>query len=439
MNGTRLWVAEYGRIFKGSSNRELFDGDLELSTPDFEAVLTLLEESDSSELDSFFRFSKYHGTDCLQVQNYVGVIRTESNCQIEIVPKISKSQVSPMDAQALLIKMIEALRDSPFKQGTIADLYAHKMPLLEMVFRYFLNRVADIVRQGIARSYVNSEENILFLRGKLQLTEHLKQNLYQRTRFYCEFDEFEANRPVNRLIKRALEIALRESRDARNIQHCQELLYWFELVPSSTDINRDFRSMRQDRLVQHYAPAMPTCRLILEGLNPLTQSGESRTISMLFDMNTVFEHYVVNRLSTQFPDWQVITQMKRFHLVNSFQDKPHFQLIPDAELRHRSSGTMVIADCKWKLINPDISDRGISQADLYQLFAYCMKCLPNQEIRCVILIYPKTDEFHAPLGPFYFDKQFKHRLFALPFDLNDGCLILPSAGLEDENLMRLVA
>ena len=439
MNDTRLWVAEYGRISKGSVDRELSNGDLELSPTNFDSVLTLLDESDTNDLGSIFRFLKYKGRDCLQVQNFVGVIRTDGGCQIEIVPKISKSRVRPTDAQDLLIKMIDVLGYAPFERGTIADLHTHKMPLFEMILRYFLDRVSDIVRQGIARAYSDTQDNLVFLRGKLQLTEHLKQNLFQRTRFYCAFDEFEVNRPLNRLIKRALEVVLRKSQDARNIQHCRELLYCFGQVPPSTDVDLDFRSARQDRLVQHYRPAMPTCKLILDGLNPMTQAGKNRTLSMLFDMNVVFQNYVVVKLTEQFPDWRVSAQMKRFHLVSSFQNRPCFQLIPDAEIRHRSRGTTLIADCKWKLIDPKTSDQGISQSDMYQLFAYCKKCMPSQDVRCVILIYPRTEEFHSPHGPFYFDKQSKQRLYALPFDLNDDCLVLPSQGLEDENLLRLVA
>ncbi|MCY3541367.1 MAG: hypothetical protein F4X56_08435 [Gammaproteobacteria bacterium] len=433
-----LWVPEYGRVVRGSVNRNLPSGNLELTSSDFDAVSTLLEISNTDRLNSIFQYSKKDGVDCLWVQNYVGVIRTESDCQFEILPKISK-KVAVESARDLLVRMLVELQSSRVKQGTVADLQAFNLPILEVVLRYFLEQTTNVVRQGIARTYVEVQDNVVFLRGKLQLSEHLKRNLIHRSSFYCEYDEFEVNRPINRLIKRALEIINRVSRDARNLQTCRELMFWFDRVPASTNVDQDFRAVRQDRLVQHYALAMPTCRLILKELNPLSQQGEHRTMSLLFDMNTVFQDYVVAKLGERLSDWEITAQASGKHLVESIDGVPKFALKPDIELRNRLSGLHFIADCKWKLVDLEKRTCGISQADMYQLYAYCKKCLPDQENKCVLLIYPKTDEFLAPLGPFYFDKHFKHRLFALPFDLNNDCLILPSLGLEDVNLMRLVA
>lgn len=433
-----LWVSEYGRVFRGVESRNRLHNDLELTKADFDSVLSLLEDTEDSNLSSVFRYYKHAGVECLRVQNYVGVIRTENECQFEILPKIASS-ATQQTARNLLVKMLVELQDSPFKQGTTAELQAHKMSFLETFLRYFLDQVANVVRQGIARSYVSENENLVYLRGKLQLTEHLKHNMFRKTQFHCEFDEYDSNRPINRLIKRALEVVLRESHDAVNLQHCRELLFWFDRVPPSMDVDRDFRSLRQDRLVQHYSPAMPSCKLILEGLNPLTQSGANRTIALLFDMNTVFQDYVIAKLSDQFPWFQVQAQTKGSHLVESFDHWARFSLIPDIELQHKRSSYRIIADCKWKLLDASQPNHGISQSDMYQIFAYCKKCLFSQEEKCVLLIYPKTGEFVAPMGPFYFDKKMRERLYVLPFDLENDTLITDSIDLFEQQIAERAA
>lgn len=433
-----LWVSEYGRIHRRNecSNHQV--GDLNLASSDFNAVLKLLDESEESDLNSVFRYHRHKGADSLQVQNYVGVVRTENDCQFEILPKIS-STANEQTARELLIKMLVELHGSPFKRGTTAELQAHQMSFLETFLKYFLDQVANIVRHGIARSYVNERDNLVYLRGKLQLTEHLKHNMFRKTQFFCEFDEYEANRPINRLIKRALEVVHRQSRDPRNLQQCRELLFWFDRVPSSTDVDQDFRSLRRDRLVQHYAPAMPSCMLILEGLNPLSQSGKHSTIALLFDMNTVFQDYVVAKLTEQFPEFQISAQTKGYYLVEKFEQRPSFGLIPDIELRYKSTSFRVIADCKWKLLDIEPPDQNISQSDLYQMFAYCKKCLSDQEDRCVILIYPKTDQFHTPLGPFDFDKSGTERMYVLPFDLEDDRLMADSVSIFEPRMAEQAA
>ena len=137
--------------------------------------------------------------------NYVDVIRAFSGTQIEVLPKLSKKTTANV-ARKLLLKMLIELEDAPFRVGTAADLEAHNMPLFEILFRYFLEHVTQIVHKGIARAYVPQQENLVYLRGKLQLTEHIRRNSANSAQVFCEFDEFEMNRPVNRLIRGALEI-----------------------------------------------------------------------------------------------------------------------------------------------------------------------------------------------------------------------------------------
>lgn len=60
---------------------------------------------------------------------------------------------------------------------------------------------------------------------------------------------------------------------------------------------------------------------------------------------------------------------------------PKFQLKPDIVI---NSGE-IIADTKWKLLSEDKTHQGISQADMYQLYAYGTK---YKECKNLYLIYP---------------------------------------------------
>ena len=420
---TTLWASEHGRIYRGPYSETQTDGNLHLGDQDFESLLTLLEDSEQTDLNPIFKRSRLNGRDVLTVQQYVGVVNTEFGSQIEILPKISK-ETSAEQARAILVKMLVELMDSPFRQGVLSNLDAHKMPLFELLMRQFLELVGDIVRKGIARTYVEHQDDLIFLRGKLRLTEHIKRNAADRSRLYCEFDEYEINRPVNRLIKGALETVSRLSRDAANQQLCREFLFWFDRVPATKDHVRDFRSVRHDRIIHHYQPALPICRLILEGLNPLTKRGETRAMSMLFPMSTVFENYVVAKLGSQFPGWRIRAQVSRHSLVKDHGGSSIFRLKPDLEFIQVRSGVRAIGDTKWKLI--DRRDRqnnyGISQKDVYQLFAYAKKYLADQPRKEAMLIYPMTDRFAKPLEPFWFEKD--EVLYVLPYDLEEDRLVV---------------
>ena len=420
-----LTVAEFGRIYRADRDESTDDGNLLLRPKHFDAMLRLLEADDDDLPDygPVFSYLRPRGQEQLRVQNYVGVIRLADGIQIEVLPKISK-RLETGTARNLLIKMLIELADSPFFEGTASDLDAHNMPIFELLMRCFLEKVTVIVRKGIARDYVPREDNLVFLRGKLNVAEHIRRNSYNSSRVYCNYDEFDLDRPINRLIKGALQIVNRLTREPINQQLCRELLFWFERVPATRNAGQDFNRVRRDRFIQHYQSAIPLCRLILENLNPLTRQGENHIVSMLFPMESVFEAYVAAKLQQQFRDWKVSSQIGGESLVEEHLGRQMFALRPDLML---SQGHFnIVADTKWKLIDQsNRSDKyGISQADVYQLFGYARKYLQNQNLREVLLIYPACETFSKPLEPFWFQPA-SDVLHIVPYDLEEDVLLLP--------------
>ncbi len=103
----------------------------------------------------------------LQAQNYVGVIQTKDGTTIEILPKIQN--VDENKSKDILINMLKTLKKSPFKNFNTANLKASKMPLLEIFIFMFLEELSKLVQKGIKSDYVQKEENLKFLKGKLKI------------------------------------------------------------------------------------------------------------------------------------------------------------------------------------------------------------------------------------------------------------------------------
>jgi 5-methylcytosine-specific restriction enzyme subunit McrC len=415
-----LWVGEHGWILRGTISRCLEGGNLELRADDFHSLEELLEDSRTDEARQILplNYCLRHGHPAFKVQNQVGLIRTGSGQQIEILPKTSR-QGSVEQSRRILVRMLVELKDSPFIEAVAADLDAHRMPLFELLMRYFLDQVAVVVRRGIARSYVQREGNLTQLRGKILVRENLRHNSANAAQFFCQYEEFMADRPINRLIKSGLRITAGITRLPRSQQICRELLGWFEEVQAPSDWRKEFRHIHWDRNVRHYRKAIPPCRMLHERLNPLTLKGSNRAIAMLFPMERVFEDYVAACLRRQFPEIRVETQKRGRYLVDDHAGKPIFALRPDFVLT--SGQQTIIADAKWKLIdqNDRANNYGISQSDMYQLHAYSSKWLQGEGIRQAWLIYPAQDQFSAELPIFKFDIGGSW-LRILPFDLNTG-------------------
>lgn len=419
-----LWVSEHGWILRGTVNRCLEGGNLELWADDFHSLEALLEESRTDEARGTLplNFCLRHGRAAFKVQNQVGLIRTGSGQQIEILPKLSR-QGSAEQSRRILVRMLVELKNSPFTEAVAADLDAHRMPLFELLLRYFLDQVAVVVRRGIARSYVQREGNLSQLRGKILVRENLRANAANAARFYCQYEEFMADRPINRLIKSGLVITAGLTKLPRSQQICRELLGWFEEVQVPSDWRKEFRHIHWDRNVRHYRKAMPPCRMLHERLNPLTRQGGNRAIAMLFPMERVFEDYVGACLRRQFQGSRVESQKRGRYLVDNHVGNPIFALRPDFVLNLGEG--LLVADAKWKIINEN--DRpnkyGISQTDMYQLHAYAAKWLRGATTPEVWLIYPAQENFGRPLPPFEFESG-GTCLKVLPFDLEKGLVTL---------------
>ena len=86
-------------------------------------------------------------------------------------------------------------------------------------------------------------------------------------------------------------------------------------------------------------------------------------------------------------DWDVSTQDRGYYLFEE-NNRNIFALRPDIVVT-REDGRQIIMDTKWKrLINDGGKNYGISQADMYQMFAYSKKYNTPD----IWLLYPKTEE-----------------------------------------------
>lgn len=388
-----------------------------------EQCLRLAEEGDAAWL----RLAQRQGRRVVQVTSYVGVIRAPNGYQIEVLPKVGKAIGGGADeARQLLIEMLSCLHGFRHILTGSAKISTKQMPLLEIFITEFLHAVEHIVKRGLRGDYRQRQDNLFALRGKLMVSQNLRQNLFRADRFFTEHDEFSTDRPENRLLRAALRRVLMLTGTQANQRLARELDFVFAEVEASTQIQIDFQKIRLDRGMGYYAEALEWARLILNEESPLTGSGNHAAPSLLFPMETVFEAYVAKHLAKQLmPPLLLKTQARSRHLVRHCE-KNWFQLKPDLLIRN-SERDLLVLDTKWKLLDglkANGTDKyGLSQADFYQLQAYGLSYLDG--VGDVVLIYPKTDAFHSPLPVFDFPKTRGMRLWVLPFCLKKRQLLWP--------------
>ena len=386
MKQSQLTITEFERIYQHDICKKDF-GDIE----NF-----ILKNSDENA--PFLRIASGVGGKFIQARNYVGVLQTKSGLTIEILPKITDKNDAER-SKAVFIKMLRTLKNFPFKSSNLATLKTQNLPLLEIFISMFLCELEALVKKGIKSDYVALEENLNFLKGKLNINEQIKRNSIHKERFYVGYSEFLSDIKINRIIKTTLKFLYKKSNSSKNQQKIRELLFIFDEVWECEDYKNFFAKLVINRQVKHYEQTLLWCKIFLLGNSFTPHNGDDLALALLFDMNALFESYVGNFIKKSFPG--TILQHSEKHLI---EEPKSFKLRPDIFLKGK-----FIADTKWKIIS---SRDDISQADLYQLYAYGKKHPCDGKLH---LIYPKIDDIRQKTMKFRYDDEML--LEILYFDL----------------------
>lgn len=351
-------------------------------------------DSDDEESDvlHFIKIGyKRNVGETVTLKNYVGLIQMRGDYQIQILPKIDFAVGEEDKTKQVFMKMLRSMKDFPSKVFTNANLKMDRMNLYEIFINMYLQKARQLMKRGIKSAYVSVEDNLTVYKGKLLVNQHIKHNLAHKERFYVGYDEYQVNRAENRLVKSTLLRLQKLTSSAENAKEIRQLLTAFELVEPSTNYDKDFSKVTIDRNTKDYEMLMKWSKVFLKNKSFTTFSGTEAARSLLFPMEKVFEAYVAKNMKKVFgrAGWEVSAQDKGHYLLNTLNGENHkrFALRPDLVVT-RDDGSIVILDTKWKsLIDDKRVNYGISQADMYQMYAYSKKYGTSE----IWLLYPVNE------------------------------------------------
>jgi len=351
-----------------------------------ENYLLSQDENKDSNVNEILSLS-YHKNlgKIITAKNYVGILTMTDGTVIEILPKIVGKGVTPKESRKILLQMLQTVNDVNFKESNFSNLDTNRLNLYEIFIQMFLEEVVQLTKTGIKSSYSIVEENEHFYKEKLKVSENLKHNLFHKERFYVQYDDFNPNRPENRLIKSTLHLLSKITRDSKNQQLIMQLFSNFNKVDFSRNYDADFSKSIINRSTKHYEKVLSWCRIFLKGLSFTTISGDEVASALLFPMERLFESYVAFMIQkvARNREFQIRTQDDRYSLFS--HPRKTFTLRPDIVLK--SENQTIVMDTKWKILSDTIGNKGISQADMYQMYAYGKKYNADS----VILLYPFSD------------------------------------------------
>ena len=249
---------------------------------------------------------------------------------------------------------------------------------------------------GSIATYVYREENLVCLRGKLLLHEHLRANVARADRLLVGYDEFNEDTGLNRILKWTCHTLLKMTRGARVTQYLREALLDLADVEECNIEEHDFSQVHLDRGNERFRPLLDFCHIVFSNCTSTTRFGQAKSFSLVFPMEQLFEEFI-GRFIKKYADDLGLTShsihlqaiRRRRWLMKTPSGNGHFRLKPDVVIDGADGAPAIILDTKWKRLLRDTEDvrNGVSQADIYQLYAYANR----YQCRDNVLLYPRVN------------------------------------------------
>jgi len=265
--------------------------------------------------------------------------------------------------------------------------------LIDLYATVFANGCHKLLRRGLHASYQEHTESIRAIKGKLNLSESLKNNSLALGIASCTFDEFTSDTLPNQIIKKtcAILIKTREiKKDTRS--SLRDILNRLHHVSDIRLHRSSFSRIRLNRNDAHYHFVLKVCHLIMDNIRLHQSTGTYEFIDFIRNekkMARIFESFLLQFYRHKSSFKKVKSEKLHWNaqvLEGTFQLP---QMLTDISLI--SNDRKIIIDAKYykEALQKYYDKQKIKSSHLYQLYAYLKNDVAHEGRKSEgVLLYP---------------------------------------------------
>lgn len=320
--------------------------------------------------------------------SYVGVIQI-GGLTIEILPKADKENTNSDEQktlwQSVLLNMLRVCKHIQVDNVSETSLKKRHNTILDIYYEMYLSELENLIHKGLIKKYNRVQSNQTSLKGKLIFSQNIQKNIVHKERFYCEHQVYKRDHLIHQVLFKALTIL-------ENLVHptfkdkLHRILFEFSEFKEINVTKSSFDRIVLDKKSMPYSRALDISKMIILNYSPSIQSGQDNMLTLLFDMNLLWEEYIY-RILKKYPQ-------EGFE-INGQESQKFWEfkkIKPDLVLK-QGTETFII-DTKWKVIR----ENDPSDDDLKQMFAYNLYWKSEKSI----LLYPRTNQTDSDFGNYHF-------------------------------------
>jgi 5-methylcytosine-specific restriction enzyme subunit McrC len=260
--------------------------------------------------------------------------------------------------------------------------------------------VSHQIKQGLVKDYIDVIETTSSIRGKINISESIKEQSIIKRQLNCTYDEFSINCYLNQIIKSTMNLLLKSDIPLKNKKKLKNILMYFREV-DLIDVKNINWKIRFDRNNQTYRMLIGICYLTINGLLQTKNKGEKKLMNFLDEqsMHRLYEKFILNYYIKEHPEIKAAASQISWQL----DDSNDFMLPKmQSDIYLEFENKILIIDAKYYSHTTQSywGANTVHSSNLYQIFTYVKnKQFEVQENDIEVsgmLLYARTNESIQP-------------------------------------------
>ncbi|PKL13767.1 MAG: 5-methylcytosine-specific restriction endonuclease system specificity protein McrC [Spirochaetae bacterium HGW-Spirochaetae-8] len=288
-------------------------------------------------------------------------------------------------------------------QTIFEDIAKEEFDNIHNLFAAILAKgIGQQLKQGLYREYLNRKENLVVMRGKIEMPGTIQNKIARKQMLTCEYDELSENNQLNQTLKTTVMILLRHSQvEARYKDELKKEMLFFSNVATIKPSSIRWSAIRFQQNNKTYRMLISLCQLILEGMLLSTDQGAYKLASFVDEqrMYRLYEKFILEYYSKEYP----VLNASASRIPWALDDGVGTMLpIMQSDISLSYGNKVLIIDAKYYAHTTQVQYdiHTLHSSNLYQIFTY----VKNRDAEfdnkphevSGMLLYARTDETIHP-------------------------------------------